>query len=109
VQEATGKAPADDVRRRKQSLPILILRERLDETEREELSHIFTAPNVDGAGVSRVLALLEREAVRQEVEAVIASYHQRAAAALIDAAQPGNNPARDRLLTLVERLSSRSS
>jgi geranylgeranyl diphosphate synthase, type I len=109
VQEATGKAPADDVRRRKQSLPILILRERLDETEREELNHIFTAPNVDGAGVSRVLALLEREAVRQEVEAVIASYHQRAAAALIDAAQPGNNPARDRLLTLVERLSSRSS
>ena len=37
AQEATGKAPADDVRRRKQSLPILILRERLDEAEREEL------------------------------------------------------------------------
>ena len=31
AQEATGKAPADDVRRRKQSLPILILRERLDD------------------------------------------------------------------------------
>ena len=84
------------------------MRERLDETEREELSHLHRA-NVDGAGVGRVLALLEREAVRQEVEAVIASYHQRAAAALIDAAQPGHNPARDRLLTLVERLSSRSS
>ena len=108
AQEATGKAPADDVRRRKQSLPILILRERLEEREREELSRLFSAPNVDRVGVARVLALLEREAVRQEVEAVIAGYHDRAAAALIDAAQPGNNPARDHLLALVERLSSRS-
>ena len=108
AQEATGKAPADDVRRRKQSLPILSLRERLDETEREELSRLFSAPNVDSVGVARVLALLEREQVRQEVEAVIAGYHDRAAAALIDAAEPGRNHSRDRLLALVERLSSRS-
>jgi hypothetical protein len=45
--------------------------------------------------------------VRQEVEAVIADYHNRAAAALI-AAQPGSNSARVSLLALVERLSSRS-
>jgi len=109
AQEATGKAPADDVRRRKQTLPILILRERLDHAEREELNRLFTAPNVDGMGVARVLALLEREAVRQEVEAVIAGYHDRAAAALLDAAQPGSNLARVSLLDLVERLSSRSS
>jgi geranylgeranyl diphosphate synthase, type I len=108
AQEATGKAPADDVRRRKQSLPILILRERLEEVEREELRLLFSAPNVDSVGVARVLALLEREQVRQEVEAVIAGYHDRAATALIDAAQPGSNRSRDHLLALVERLSSRS-
>jgi geranylgeranyl diphosphate synthase type I len=108
AQEATGKAPADDVRRRKQSLPILILRDRLDATERAELDHLYAAPNVDRAGVARVLALLEREGVRQEVEAVIGTYHDRAAAALLAAARPGNNPARDCLLTLVEQLSSRS-
>jgi geranylgeranyl diphosphate synthase, type I len=108
AQDATGKAPADDVRRRKQSLPILILRERLGESERAELSRLYAAPNVDGVGVAHVLALLAREAVRQEVETVIAGYHDRAAAALIDAAQPGNNPARGSLLALVERLSSRS-
>jgi geranylgeranyl diphosphate synthase, type I len=108
AQEATGKAPADDVRRRKQSLPILMLRERLEETERKELSRLFSAPNVDGMGVARVLSLLERQEVRQEVEAVIAGYHDRAAAALIDAAQPGSNRSRDHLLALVERLSSRS-
>jgi len=109
AQEATGKAPADDVRRRKQSLPILILRDRLDDAERADLDRLYAAPNVDRAGVTRVLALLQREGVRQEVEAVIGTYHDRAAAALLDAARPGSNPARDRLLTLVERLSSRSS
>jgi geranylgeranyl diphosphate synthase, type I len=109
AQEATGKAPADDVRRRKQSLPILILRDRLDDAERAELDRLYATPNVDRAGVRRVLALLEREAVRQEVEAAIANYHDRATAALLAAARPDSNPARDRLLTLVERLSSRSS
>jgi geranylgeranyl diphosphate synthase type I len=109
AQEATGKASADDVRRRKQSLPILILRDRLDDAERAELDRLYATPNVDRAGVRRVLALLEREAVRQEVEAAIANYHDRATAALLAAARPDSNPARDRLLTLVERLSSRSS
>jgi geranylgeranyl diphosphate synthase, type I len=109
AQEATGKAPADDVRRRKQSLPILLLRDRLDDAERAELDRLYATPNVNRAGVVRVLALLEREAVRQEVEAAIADYHDGATAALLDAARPGSNPARDRLLTLVERLSSRSS
>jgi geranylgeranyl diphosphate synthase type I len=108
AQETTGKASADDVRRRKQSLPILILRQRLGESERAELGRLYTAPYVDDAGAARVLELLEREAVRQEVEVVIANYHDRAGAALIAAAQPGDNPARDYLLTLVERLSSRS-
>ncbi len=107
AQAATGKASADDVRRRKQSLPILMLRERLDEAERAELSRLYAASNVDDTGVARVLALLEREEVRQEVEAVIAGYHDRAAA-LIEAARPNNNPSRDQLLSLVERLSSRS-
>src|SRR3712207_359646 len=57
AQDVTGKVPADDVRRRKQSLPILILRDRLDDAERLELDHLYGAPNVDRAGVARVLAL----------------------------------------------------
>ncbi|MGH2617704.1 MAG: polyprenyl synthetase family protein [Thermomicrobiales bacterium] len=106
--DETGKAPADDVRRRKQSLPILILRERLRPTEREELVRLFAAPNVGGPGVTRVLALLEREGVRQDVEREISRYHDESVAALHAAARPGANPARDRLLTLVERLSTRT-
>jgi geranylgeranyl diphosphate synthase type I len=106
--EETGKAPADDVRRRKQTLPILMLRERLGARDRATLSRLYSATNVDGPGVAKVLALLEREAVRPDVEAEISGYHDRATAALLDAARPGRNPARDRLHALVERLSSRS-
>jgi geranylgeranyl diphosphate synthase type I len=105
--QETGKAAADDVRRRKQSLPVLILRERLRTAERDELSQLFARPEVDGAGVARVLALLEQEGVRQEVEVEIARYHDQAAT-LLDAAMPGDNPSRDRLLALVERLSTRA-
>ena len=105
---ATGKAPADDVRRRKQTLPMLLLRERLGDEERDELARVFAAPNVDGPGVTRVLTLLEREGIRQDVETEIARYHDTAAAALRAAARRGANPARDRLLELVERLSTRT-
>ena len=106
--DATGKAAADDVRRRKQSLPILMLRERLNRVEQAELGRIYAAPSVEAAGVARVLELLEHVGIQSEVEAEIARYHDRATAALLDAARPGDNPARDHLQTLVERLSTRS-
>jgi geranylgeranyl diphosphate synthase, type I len=106
--EATGKAPADDVRRRKQTLPILLLRERLNAAERAELGRLYAAPNVDGPGVARILALLEREEVRQDIDAEITKYHDRATTALHQAALAGSNPARDQLQALVERLSSRT-
>ena len=106
--DETGKAAADDVRRRKQSLPILMLRERLNSVERAELSRLFAAPSVDATGVARVLELLEREGVQTEVEAEIARFHDRATAALLDASRPGDNPARDHLQALVARLSVRS-
>lgn len=104
----TGKAAADDIRRRKQSLPIVMLRERLDAGGRAELAALFAAPKVDEVGVARVLALLDQAAVRPAIEQEIVGYHDRATSALHEAAQPGENPARDRLLALVERLSTRS-
>jgi geranylgeranyl diphosphate synthase type I len=106
--EATGKAAADDIRRRKQSLPVLVLGERLAPPQRAELAHIYTATNVDDLGVAHVLEFLDREEVRDTIETEIARYHDRARAALLDAARPGENPFRDQLLSLVERLSNRS-
>jgi geranylgeranyl diphosphate synthase type I len=105
--QETGKAPADDIRRRKQSLPILLLRERLPPAEREALNRLYAASGVDGAGVVRVLDLLAREDVRGAVEIEIARHHDRAKAALLAASPDGANRSRDHLLALVERLSTR--
>ena len=103
----TGKAAADDIRRRKQSLPVLLLRQRSTTIERDELDRLFAQPDVDGPGVARVLTLLNQGNVRRDIEIEIARHHDAASAALREAAKPGDNPGRDHLLALVERLSTR--
>ncbi len=105
--EDTGKAPADDIRRRKQSLPILLLRERLGPAERAELNRIYDVESVEGAGVARVLDLLETTKVRGAVEREVARYHDQAAEALNEAAGGGQNPYRDALHDRVASLSHR--
>ena len=105
---ATGKARADDIRRRKQSLPILLLRERAGPAIRDELSRIYQAPAIDLAGIERVLALLATHDVQATVERQVERYHDEARSALLVAAGRGDNPARDRLLDLVERLTFRT-
>ncbi len=104
----TGKAAADDIRRRKQSLPIVMLREQLGATDRQQLDELYAAGAIDEEGVERVLALLERERIRARAESEIARLHDQAAEALHDAAGNDDNPCRDRLLTLVERLATRT-
>ncbi len=105
---ATGKAAADDVRRRKQSLPILLLRERTDASTRGELDALYAASTISEPGVTRVLELLAAAGVREEVERRIAALHEEARAALLAAARPGANPGRDRLLALVDGLAART-
>jgi geranylgeranyl diphosphate synthase type I len=108
AEAATGKARADDIRRRKQSLPILLLRERAGPAIRDELSQIYQAPAIDPAGIERVLALLAEHGVQATVESRVESYHDEARSALLIAAGRGDNPARDRLLDLVDRLTFRT-
>lgn len=105
---ATGKERADDIRRRKQSLPILLLRERAGPTIRDELRTIYDAPTIDPAGIERVLALLAEHEVRATIETQVEQYHDQARSALLIATGRGDNPARDRLLELVERLAFRT-
>ena len=102
----TGKAPADDIRRRKKSFPLVLLQERLATAERQELAHRLAEPVVEAETVDHVLQLLDRTNVRAAVEAEIALHHDRARAALF-IASPTPNPYRDRLLDLVETLSRR--
>jgi geranylgeranyl diphosphate synthase type I len=104
----TGKTAADDIRRRKKSFPILMLRERLRGDNRDDLNRLYTTERVDEAGVAWVLAMLERESVRHDVEREIARFHDQAAVALRESASPGDNPFRDRLLALIDRLATRT-
>jgi geranylgeranyl diphosphate synthase type I len=52
--EVTGKAAADDIRRRKQSLPIVCLFESAMPDEREALHRIYAAPSIEPAEVELV-------------------------------------------------------
>jgi geranylgeranyl diphosphate synthase type I len=65
--EQSGKAAAVDIRRKKQSLPILLLRAAADNSSTPELARLYDAPEIDPAGVVRVLALLERFGNRKQV------------------------------------------
>lgn len=108
AQAETGKGQGDDIRRRKQSLPILLLRERLDASEQDEVSRLYAHAEIDSGGVAAVLALLSKYSVRDDVERQVAAYHDQALTALRDAAPSPTNPYRQRLEDLVERLASRT-
>jgi geranylgeranyl diphosphate synthase type I len=103
----TGKAAADDIRRRKQSLPILMLRDRVDAAGKAQLNRLYDAPEIDDSGIAEMLALLERYKVRTDVEARIAELHEEAGGCLVSAAAEGANPARDALAALVSMLADR--
>jgi len=103
----TGKAEADDIRRRKQSLPILMLRERASEADRATLNQLYADAEIGEAGVWQVLALLDRYEVRADLEQRINAFHDDARPALAGAALAGANPYRDALAQLVDALSNR--
>jgi len=103
----TGKAPADDIRRRKQSLPILLLRERLPGEERAMLDALYAAESIDPAGVDAVLSLLAREGIQAEVAHEVARYHDQAIRALA-ATSTASNAHRRQLDALVEQLATRT-
>ena len=103
----TGKAPADDIRRRKQSLPILLLRERLPGEERAMLDALYAAESIDPVGVDAVLSLLAREGIQAEVAHEVARYHDQAIRALA-ATSTASNAHRRQLEAMVEQLATRT-
>jgi geranylgeranyl diphosphate synthase type I len=103
----TGKAAADDIRRKKKSLPILMLNERARPDDRATLDRQYAEPEIDAHGVANVLALLQKYAIRPEVEAQVRAHHDRAETALLLAA-PDESPARAALLHRIHLLASRS-
>ncbi len=105
----TGKDQGDDIRRRKKSLPILLLAERASEEEASRLAELYAADEIDPAGVAEVLGMLDRHDIERLSTAHVRHYHQQAVAALDDAG-PALDPASlAALQNLVHRLDTRSS
>ena len=107
--EETGKDTADDIRRRKQALPALLLRRAASDADRAELDRIFTGTSVSETDVERVLDMLARYRVADDVEARVREAHDTAVAEL-GAMAPGTDPtALAALHALTDRMSVRSA
>jgi len=104
----TGKTPADDLRRRKQTLPVLELRRMLTGDERAELDGCDHSAPASDAEVARTLALLERYQIRDRIEHEIQTYHQRASTALGGVIPRGSSAAAEQLYALLDGLEHRT-
>lgn len=106
---ATGKAAAEDIRRRKRGLPLLILREQATPDERAALAVMDAAQALTEDDVARVLDLLDRHDVRHAVATRAQALYAEARDALQAAVGPGENPARDRLIAELDTLAARGA
>lgn len=105
----TGKATADDIRRRKQSLPIVTLRTRANAAENAELTSLYSRDHVDEHGVATVLRLLETYSVAAEIERQVDGSHTQARTALVSALGSVRTPASDALFELVDQMALRDA
>jgi len=76
--EETGKPAADDIRRRKQSLPIIELRGVADPGDRAMVERVYGKTPVTVSDVDAVLAALDSYGIRASVEARVGHYHDEA-------------------------------
>ena len=106
--DETGKDAADDIRRRKQSLPIVMLRARASEEDSEHLTALFRKEEVQPEGIAEVLALLEKYDVRSSMEEQVENAHSRAMSALTTALPEEDNQAIDGLKSLITQLGVRT-
>jgi geranylgeranyl diphosphate synthase, type I len=78
----TGKDQADDIRRRKKSLPILLLQEQATPDEAERLATLYGGETIDDRGVSEVKAMLDTHQIEAQATQMVADFHLQATSAL---------------------------
>jgi geranylgeranyl diphosphate synthase type I len=108
TRDETGKDAVDDIRRRKQSLPILMLRAMASPEDATRLDALYATDEIDEAGIAEVLSLLDRYGIEEHVAAHVEEAHQRAQAALADALPGPETPAAQQLRALIGALSTRT-
>jgi geranylgeranyl diphosphate synthase, type I len=105
-QASTGKASADDIRRRKKSLPILVLLERASPAEQNVLGELYALPELSRDHVERVLQLMKRYDVQEAVQGEVSHWHGRAVERLNEVTMPESTRSTlaELVRTLVDRL-----
>ncbi|MDQ3540323.1 MAG: polyprenyl synthetase family protein [Chloroflexota bacterium] len=106
--DVTGKDAADDIRRRKQSLPILMLRNGASDAELARLNDIYRGDEIDVDGVTEVLAILDRHRIREQVAEQVKVHHDQASEALEILSRTLDLQPAEALRQLAERLGGRS-
>jgi geranylgeranyl diphosphate synthase type I len=103
----TGKETADDIRRRKKSLPILMLHDRASAEERAFLESLYAADEVPPDAIATVLSMLEASGVHDACQEIVHKHHIDALRLL--AATESTGPARTALDRLVEQMAGREA
>ncbi len=101
----TGKPEADDIRRRKKSLPVLLLHDRLSDADWETVAEIYRQTELDASQVQYILDLMEHYEIRPLVQQRVQYWHDVAVSHL-EAAIPDPG-ARAELFELTEALVER--
>jgi geranylgeranyl diphosphate synthase type I len=104
----TGKGTADDLRRRKQSLPVLILRAAAGEEDATRIQHIYATEEIEEEHIEELLQLLEKYDVEARTAAHVSAGHTSALAILDDVFGNNSSPAVAELRELVTQLVHRS-
>lgn len=106
--EETGKEAADDLRRRKQSLPALILRAAADEQDAERIDQIYRNEDIDETQVAELIALMAKYDVETQTGEHVRAEHARSIAILDDVFGDSTSAAVGELRALVTQLVDRT-
>lgn len=104
----TGKDAADDIRRKKQSLPILILRNAATAADEARITEIYREEEIDDQLVAEMISLLAKYDVEGQVAEHVRAEHHTAMAILENVFGDTSNPAVNELQALITQLVNRS-
>lgn len=106
--DITGKDPADDLRRRKQSLPVLLLRDAAGQDDIARLQEIYASESVSEEHVSELMDMLAKHDVQARTEKHAEAEHQKALQILNDVFGDSDAAAVQELRDLVTQLTDRA-
>ncbi len=106
--EETGKGDSDDLRRRKQTLPVLILRTNANEEDAERIQQLYSQESIEDDDIEELLQLLDKYDVQPQTAKHAEAEHHRAIGILDEVFRDSDHPAVAELRELVMQLVNRS-